>query len=91
MSTYNLATVTDGTTALRGFYSHHYKDIERTLDMVKRYPSVAIDSIATLIGDDKEQLQKSFIQVLISDAPHTEPLGKLKNDMLMDVVDSWNT
>lgn len=91
LSTYNLATVTDGTTALRGFYSHHYKDIERTLDMVKRYPSIAIDSIATLIGDDKEQLQKSFIQVLISDAPHTEPLGKLKNDMLMDVVDSWNT
>ena len=91
LSTYNLATITDDNPALRGFYSHHYKDIERTLDMVKRYPSIAIDSIAELIGDNKEQLQKSFIQVLISDAPHAEPLGKLKNDMLADVVESWSS
>ena len=91
LSTYNLATVNEENSALRGFYSHHYKDIERTLDMVKRYPTVAIDSIAELIGDNKEQLQKIFIDVLISDAPHTEPLGKLKNDMLVDVVDSWNS
>jgi hypothetical protein len=91
LSTYKLATITDEGSELKGFYAHHYKDIERTLDMVKRYPSIAIDSIAELIGDDKEQLQKSFIQVLISDAPHAEPLGKLKNDMLADVVDSWSS
>jgi hypothetical protein len=91
LSTYKLATITGEGSELKGFYAHHYKDIERTLDMVKRYPSIAIDSIAELIGDNKEQLQKSFIQVLISDAPHAEPLGKLKNDMLADVVDSWNS
>lgn len=89
LATYNLATIVEGGSELKGFYAHHYKDIERTLDMVKRYPSVAIDSIAELIGDNKEQLQKSFIQVLISDTPHAEPLGKLKNDMLTDVVESW--
>lgn len=91
LSTYKLATITGEGSELKGFYAHHYKDIERTLDMVKRYPSIAIDSIAELIGDNKEQLQKSFIQVLISDAPHAEPLGKLKNDMLADVVDSWSS
>lgn len=90
LTAYNLATIPAGQRQIRGYYSHHYKDVERTLDMVKLYPSVAIEAIASLIGEDKQQLQKSFIQILQSEVPCGEPLGKLKNDMLVDIVDSWS-
>lgn len=85
---YNLAAINnDGD--LIGYYGYHHKDIEHLLDMVRNYPVQAIDSIANLIETDKKHLQKTFVDVLLVDHPKDEPLGKLKNDMLSGVVESW--
>ena len=89
LATYKLACISDGQVHLIGYYSHHYKDVERLLNMIKRYPVTAIESIAALVGEDSASLQKNFMEVLIVDRPGDEPLGKLKNDLLAGVVDSW--
>ena len=71
---------------LLGYYSDHYKDIERTLNLVKQYPKTAIQSIANLVDEDSETLQRVFVENLISESPWEEPLGKLKSDLLDSIV-----
>jgi hypothetical protein len=89
LETYNLVVCKEGTKSVYGFYSNHYKDIERTLNLVKTYPSSAIKSIASLLNEDAALLQKVFVKSLITDTPWDEPLGKLKNDLLTGIIESW--
>ena len=73
---------------LVGYYTDHYKDIERTLNLVKQYPVSALDSIAKLIDEDTDTLKRVFIENLISEKPWDEPLGKLRNDLLGSIISS---
>ncbi|WP_271271138.1 HNH endonuclease domain-containing protein [Aliamphritea hakodatensis] len=90
LKTYKLARTSNEQEYLIGYYSNHYKEVERILNMVKRYPVKAIESIAALVGDeDSASLQKKFMEVLVIDRPGDEPLGKLKNDLIAGIADSW--
>ncbi|CAK2606191.1 putative HNH nuclease domain-containing protein [Vibrio crassostreae] len=73
---------------LIGYYTDHYKDIERTLNLVKQYPQSAIESIAELVKEDSKTLQRVFVENLVSESPWEEPLGKLKSDLLESIVSS---
>ncbi|WP_375186016.1 hypothetical protein [Pseudoalteromonas sp.] len=84
---YNLAFESEDN-KLIGYYADHYKDIERTLSLIKRYPISAINTIAELVNEDADTLQRLFIENLISDAPWEEPLGKLRNDLLGTIINS---
>ncbi|MFA0626569.1 hypothetical protein AB4589_01865, partial [Vibrio sp. 10N.222.49.A3] len=77
-----------GSDRLIGYYSDHYKDIERTLNLVKQYPQSAIESIAKLVKEDSKTLQRVFVENLVSESPWEEPLGKLKSDLLESIVSS---
>lgn len=76
---------------LIGYYSDHYKDIERTLNLVKQYPQSAIESIAELVEEDSKTLQRVFVENLVSESPWEEPLGKLKSDLLDSIVSSLDS
>ncbi|MEQ2355282.1 HNH endonuclease [Pseudoalteromonas piscicida] len=85
MEIYNLA-FDNSERKLVGYYRDHYKDIERTLNLVKRYPVSAINSIANLLKEDEKSLRRVFVENLISESPGDEPLGKLKNDLLSSII-----
>lgn len=89
LALYKLARFQHPSPHMQGYYAKHSRDIERTLDLVKYYPQSAIESIANLIEDDTEQLQKELIKAIVSNYPEHHALGKLKQDLLTDIIDSW--
>ena len=92
LSIYKLAVITKN--GLEGYYSHHDKELITSLNMVRKYPDTAIDSIAKLFKEEQqnitpqsiENLKRSLLQMVIPENEKEEPLGKLKKDILTELL-----
>ncbi|HCE4656947.1 TPA: HNH endonuclease [Vibrio parahaemolyticus] len=92
LSIYKLAVATEN--GLEGYYSHHDKELITSLNMVRKYPDTAIESIVKLFKGEQQiitpqsigNLKRSLLQMVIPENAKEETLGKLKKDILTELL-----